>query len=461
MIRRHLASSIVLVLLLSLFVDLLAQGQDGFDLPPIRYSESIPNDPVASLQRRLAAGEVRLHRDPRFGYLPSLLKELNILPESQVLVFSKTSLQIHKISPANPRAIYFNDSVYVGYVPGSEILELAANDPQLGAVFYTLDGSGGENKLDRDPGPETQESKTDSVPGVDDIKLVRDRGNCLSCHATTRTESVPGYLVRSIFPDRSGRPRTGASGFTTDYRSPWKQRWGGWYVTGTHGVMRHMGNTFAVDRSDPQKIDFDVGANLTELPTRVRTGLHLLPSSDLVALLVLEHQTRVHNLITRANYEARQAVALDEAMNQALERPAEYRSESTQRRVASVANALAEAMLMIDEPKLEEAVSGTSRFREIFQTTGPVSSTGQSLRQLDLMERLFRYPLSFLIYTPEFQQLPDEVMCLVKKRLQAELSDGGIKGPRKGLVPQHLRPDTRRIVSETLPGWLDFRNIDE
>ena len=191
MIRRHLASSIALDLLLSLFVDLLAQGQDGFDLPPIRYSESIPNDPVASLQRRLAAGEVRLHRDPRFGYLPSLLKELNISPESQVLVFSKTSLQIHKISPANPRALYFNDSVYVGYVPGSEILELAANDPQLGAVFYTLDGSGSEHELAWDPSSETEESKTNTAPGVDDIKLVRDRGNCLACHATTRTESVP------------------------------------------------------------------------------------------------------------------------------------------------------------------------------------------------------------------------------------------------------------------------------
>ena len=456
MVRRYLASSSALVLLLSLIADPFAQGQDRFDLPPIRYSESIPNDPVASLQRRLAAGEVRLHRDPKFGYLPSLLKELNISPQSQVLVFSKTSLQIHKISPANPRALYFNDSVYVGYVPGSEILELAANDPQLGAVFYTLDGSGGEQELDRDPSSETEESKTNTAPGVDDIKLVRDRGNCLACHATTRTESVPGYLVRSIFPDRSGRPRTGASSFTTDYRSPWKQRWGGWYVTGTHGAMRHMGNTFAIDRSDPQKIDVDGGANLTELPTRVRTGLHLLPSSDLVALLVLEHQTRVHNLITRANYETRQAVALDEAMNQALERPAEYRSENTQRRIASAANALAEALLLIDEPKFEDAVSGTSGFREIFQTMGPVSSNGQSLRQLDLTERLFRYPLSFLIYTPEFQQLPAEVMGPVKERLRVELSDGGIEGVRRGLVQQSMRLEIRQILSDTLPGWLDF-----
>jgi hypothetical protein len=212
-----------------------------------------------------------------------------------------------------------------------------------------------------------------------------------------------------------------------------------------------MGNAFAVDRSDPQKIDFDGGANLTELPTRVQ-------SSDLVALLVLEHQTRVHNLITRANYETRQAVALDKAMNQAIQRPAEYRSESTQRRIASAANALAEALLMMDEPKLDDTVSGTSDFQEIFQSMGPLSRAGRSLRQLDLKVRLFRYPLSFLIYTPEFQQLPEEVMHLVKERLRAELSDGGIDGVRRGLVPRDLRSEIRQIVAETLPGWLEFKD---
>jgi hypothetical protein len=458
MIRNHLAWSSALVLHLSLLGCRPAEGQDGFDLPPILYSASISNDPVANLQRKLASGEVSLSRDPKFGYLPSLLQELNIPPQSQVLVFSKTSLQIHKISPANPRALYFNDSVYVGYVPGSEILELAANDPQLGAVFYTLDGGDDDRDVQSDSERRNEESETTSTQRVEDFKLARDRGNCLSCHATNRTEGVPGYLVRSIFPDRTGRPRTGASSYTTDYRSPWKQRWGGWYVTGKHGAMRHMGNAFAVDRSDPQKIDFDGGANLTELPTRVQSGLHMLPSSDLVALLVLEHQTRVHNLITRANYETRQAVALDKAMNQAIQRPAEYRSESTQRRIASAANALAEALLMMDEPKLDDTVSGTSDFQEIFQSMGPLSRAGRSLRQLDLKVRLFRYPLSFLIYTPEFQQLPEEVMHLVKERLRAELSDGGIDGVRRGLVPRDLRSEIRQIVAETLPGWLEFKD---
>lgn len=452
MLVRKLAWATRWVLILSVFVCHEGQGQDPFDLAPIRYSESTANDRVALLQRKLDAGELRLDRDPKFGYLPSLLKELKISPQSQVLVFSKTSLQIHKISPANPRALYFNDSVYVGYVPGSEILELAANDPQLGAVFYTLDGSG------KDPDLENEDATIRAPTVAETPKLVRDRGNCLSCHATNRTENVPGYLVRSIFPDRSGRPRTGASSYTTDYRSPWKQRWGGWYVTGNHGAMRHMGNAFAVDRSDPQKIDLEEGANMNALPSRVRPDLHLLPSSDLVALLVLEHQTRVHNLITRANYETRQALALDEAMNQALDRPLGYRSESTQRRIATAANALADALLMVDEPKLEDAVSGTSLFQEVFQVMGPATHSGRSLRQLDLKERLFKFPLSYLIYTPEFQQLPEDVMRPLKERLRAELSDGAIEGARRGLLPQDLRPAIRQILSETLPGWLEFQD---
>jgi hypothetical protein len=423
-------------------------GQDGFDLPPIRYSQSISNDPVAVLQRQLDAGEITLDRDLRYGYLPSLLEALRIPRQSQVVVFSKTSMQIHKISPANPRAIFFSDSVYVGYVPGSEVLELAAHDPQLGAVFYTLDASGGDSESAIE---NPSRSSTDGG-----FKLMRDRGNCLSCHATTRTENVPGYLVRSIYPDRSGRPRTGASSFTTDYRSPWQQRWGGWYVTGSHGSMRHMGNVFAMDRDDPQKIDAELGANQNQLPTRVRGDLHLLPSSDLVALLVLEHQIRVHNLITRANFETRQAIALDEAMNHALGRSVDYRSESTQRRIAAAATSLAEALLMVDEPKLAAPVEGIGGFRIAFESIGPATADGLSLRQLDLKERLFKYPLSFLIYTAEFQQLPKEVMQPIQERLIAELSDQPLKGNAPRLVEKEARPLLRRVLAETLPHWLVF-----
>ena len=399
-----------------------ALGQDSFDLPPIRYSESISKDPVALLERKIQRGELVLPQDPQFGVLPGLLKELNVPVESQVLVFSKTSLQIHKISPSNPRALYFNDSVYVGYVPGSSILELAANDPDLGAVFYTLDFA---------PLAEANQG----------VQLVRDRGQCLSCHATSRTENVPGYLVRSIYPDASGRPRTGTSSYTTDYRSLFQTRWGGWYVTGTHGQMRHLGNAFALDRSDPQKMDLEAGANRSELPSRVQPKLHLQPHSDLVALMVLEHQIRVHNLITKANYEARQAVAMDVSMNQALGRDSGYRSESTQRRIQSAASSLADAILMRNESPLEQVVQGTSTFAETFASQGPLDSQNRSLRQFDLQTRLFRHRISYLIYTPEFQALPKEILVPLRAHLQETLRTDEYRAERE-------------ILEDTLPGWL-------
>lgn len=395
-------------------------AQDSFDLPPIRYSDRSSHDPVAVLERELASGQVVLDYDETFGVLPSLLKQLKIPIESQVLVFSKTSLQIHKISPTNPRAIYFNDSVYVGYVPGSSILELAANYVELGAVFYTLE--------------------FDTKPR--NVALVRDRGQCLSCHATTRTENVPGYLVRSIFPDSSGRPRTGSSSYTTDYRSLFETRWGGWYVTGTHGQMRHLGNLFALDRNDPQKVDVESGANLLQLPARIRPNLHLSAHSDLVALMVLEHQIRVHNLITKASYETRQSIAMDESMNKALDRPKEHRTESTQRRIDTAARALADALLMQGEPPLKDQVHGTSGFEKTFPLAGPFDLQHRSLRDLDLQSRLFRYRLSYLIYTPEFQGLPKEVMQPVQARLRETLA-----------TPEYK--DELEILQATLPGWLD------
>lgn len=423
------------------------RAQDAFELPPIRYSTTESNDPVARLKHQLDSGELRLERDPQFGMLLSLLRALDVPVESQVLVFSKTSLQIHKISPTNPRALYFNDSVYIGYVPGSHLLELAANDPKLGAVFYTLDSRGDDVEL--------EESETFDSPTLEgQPRLVRDRGQCLSCHATTRTENVPGYLVRSVYPDRAGRPRTGSSSYTTDDRSPWSQRWGGWYVTGQHGTMRHMGNAFAIDRSDPQKMDVEDGANLSSLPSRVHPNLHPLATSDIVALLVLEHQARVHNLITRANFETTQAIAMDEAMNTALGRPPGHRSESTQRRIAASAEALVAALMMFDEPALESRVEGSSGFTTTFAERGPKTQDGRSLREFDLETRLFRFPLSYLIYTPEFQALPIEVMRPVRERLKRELTPSN-----QETTPTRLSDNDRRavhqILDETMPNWLD------
>ncbi|MCY2978761.1 MAG: hypothetical protein NTU79_08875 [Planctomycetota bacterium] len=412
------------------------QADDDFEHPPISYQDSPSRDPVARLLERIQSGDESLVPDSNGNYLKSLLQALNVPETSQCLVFSKTSMQILHIGPRTPRAIYFNDSTYVGMVVGSPILELAAIDPQLGSVFYTLE----------------RDEKS--------FRIIRDRGQCLSCHATSRTERVPGVLVRSIYSDRSGRPRSGSSTYITDHRSPFEQRWGGWYVTGQHGTMRHLGNIFADDRDDPQKVDMEAGANCDQLPKAIRGSDYLQDTSDIVALMVLEHQTRVHNLITRANYEARQATYLDRSMNVALGRASDFVSESTQRRVASVGEALLGGLLFADEVELSSPIEGSPGFVQEFQARGPVDSKGRSFYQLDLKRRMFRYPCSFLILSEHFEGLPEPVSHYVRSRLR-EILAGRSKPPQGVRLSKPELDSIRMMLSEFKPGWLEEDPLQE
>src|SRR5689334_10146127 len=264
------------------------------DHTAIQYNTAPVTDRVFSLQQQLREGNVRLEYDDRHGYLSAVLRALNVPQSSQVLVYSKTSFQAPRISPRTARALYFNDDVFVGWVPGGDVVEIAAMDPLQGVIFYTMDqGTGSKPRIDR-------------------------RDECLQCHASGGTLGVPGLMVRSLFVERSGMPIFNAGGFVTDHCSPLSQRWGGWYVTGTHGAQRHMGNVFVEDRDHPDEIDREKGANVTDLKGRIDIGNYLAPSSDIVALMVLEHQTRMTNLITRVGWETRLAMSDQKAINQAL-----------------------------------------------------------------------------------------------------------------------------------------------
>ena len=372
-----------------------ADAQLEFEQEPILYEDRAPNDPVARLAEKLKTGETALEYDDKLGYLPALLKELEVPASSQMLVFSKTSFQLRRISRRKPRAIYFNDDVYIGYVQGGDVVEISSVDPQQGAIFYTL----------------SQEPSERPVPA-------RDKGQCIICHASSRTQNVPGHLVRSVFPDESGQPHFGSGTFTTDHTSPFSERWGGWYVTGTHGKMRHMGNVAAASRSNPEELDREAGANVTDLTGFVKTEPYLEPTSDIVALMVLEHQTQMHNLITRANYEARHAAHYDGIMNAAFkDRPADYVSDTTKRRIASAGDKLLEYLLYKEEFPLASPVKGASRFTEEFAARGPRDKQGRSLRDFDLKTRLFKYPCSYLIYSPAFNELPEAMKDYVRTRL--------------------------------------------
>ncbi len=398
------------------------RGQAAYDREPICYSDSDANDPVARLQKRIDSGDVALCYDEQHGYLKSVLRELGISDDTQTLVFSKTSFQQQLISPRSPRALYFNDDVYVGFVRRGDVLEVSAVDARRGAIYYTL----------------RQEE-------VATPKFLRDRGNCLTCHASSRTRDVPGHLVRSVYASPGGLPHFGAGTFQTNHTSPLRERWGGWYVTGTHGNQRHMGNVIAQDRDHPELLDVEAGANRTDLRGLVNTDVYLTGHSDIVALMVLAHQTDMHNLITHANYATRTALYQAAAMNKLLERPADYLSDSTRRRIDRAAEDVVNGMLFVDEAQLTDPIHGTSRFAEQFMDRGPFDRLGRSLRQFDLQRRLFKYPCSYLIYSDAFAALPAEVKDRVYRRLWELLT-----GDDSDQASSRLSADDRQAIVEIL-----------
>jgi hypothetical protein len=367
---------------------------DEFERAPINYSKAEPGNLVSQLQERLNVGTAKLEYEDHFGYLRSVLKELDVPQSSQMLVFSKTSLQSRRIWPQKPRAIYFSDDVYVGFCQAGDVIEVSVADPQLGAVFYTVD----------------QEADGKAA-------FRRQTDNCLMCHGGSSTQNIPGHLVRSVYPDPQGQPILSAGSFRIDHTSPLKERWGGWYVTGTHGAMEHLGNLIIRGREVPDKLDNAAGLNLTQLPSTVDASRYLTPHSDIVALVVLEHQTLGHNLITRANFLTRMALFQQEELNRTMGKPHDERWDSTNSRIKDAGEPLVKFLLMHDEAELTGKVVGTSEFATEFQARGPRDSQGRSLRELDLERRMFRYPCSYLIYSDSFRQLPQDVRDYVWQRL--------------------------------------------
>ena len=398
-----------------------ARAED-IERDPIHYSAAPVHNAISRLQQRMEAGEVSLPYDEHFGYLPGLLSAMKVSDTSQMLVFSKTSMQRQCITARTPRAVYFNDDNYVGYCQDGAVLEILSVDPQLGAVFYTLD----QEKADKP-------------------HLKRQDDTCLICHASSQNQGIPGQVVRSLYADAEGFPLLNLGGYRTDQTSPLTQRWGGWYVTGTTGKQRHMGNLIAHGKHDPAELDDMAIPNVTDLSRWLRPSDYLTGHSDVVALMVLEHQTEMHNRITRANYLTRIALFDESEMNKALGQPTAPRSDLTTRRIKSACEPLVEYMLFSGETQLTDKVQGTSGFAEQFAKQGPRDGRGRSLRDLDLTTRLFAYPCSYLIYSESFDALPEAAKDYVMRRLWEVLS-----GKDQSKEFAHLSAADRRAILEIL-----------
>ena len=358
------------------------QAQDGWS----EYRRTADDNLITRLQARIDAGEVTPDDDESFGSLPSLLRALEIPLSSQSLVFSKTSLQMGRISPENPRAIYFNDDVYVAWVRGSPLLEIATTDPRLGAAFYTV------------------------RMNPRGIAFRRENDRCLACHQLPSTQGIPGHVVRSVLTRASGTTNSLRESYVIDHASPIEVRWAGWYVTGDLGGARHRGNAFLdgdrlVPEVRPDRDDLGDDLDVSGWPT---------PYSDVVALMVLEHQTQTHNVLARANRQVLSAAADD----------AQPLGQVVRRAAAEVADQL----LFRGEATLEAPIRGTSGFTEEFSARGLRDAAGRSLRDFDLSRRLFRYPLSYLIDSYAFDSLDERLRQAVYRQLWRRLTGGDVAG---------------------------------
>jgi hypothetical protein len=381
---------------------------------------AVATDPVRQLRNKVNAGSVTLKFEGKQGYLRSVLRELDIDPSSQVLVFSKTSLQTNYIEPKNPRAIYFNDTTYVAYIPGAPFMEILSVDPKQGPRSYTI-----------------QNRSADQAP------FANQEGGCAQCHGALMATQAPTLFAQSATVDEVGHPRMGGLGYTLSPRLPISKRWGGWYVTGDHGKLRHMGNEIAVGTDASHRIDTERGANVKSLARYFDTSKHLTPHSDVVALMVLENQMDVSNTISDA--VVRTSTLLKKGLTTA-EMVAELNDEC---------EPVVQSLFGSNEAPITSPIIGTSGFIEYYSKQGPRDSNGRSLSELDMTKRIQKYPFNRLVYSASFGSLPDVARDRIFSRVEQILS-----GNDKTEAFSHLsaadRKAVREILIDTLPSFAAF-----
>jgi hypothetical protein len=395
------------------------------EYPQIGYSDQPTHNAFYRLQQRLDKGEVKLEWKAPRGYLDSLLKALDIDPSSQALVFSKTSLQISWISEKTPRAIYFDDENYVAWVDGAPTLELMGVDSVLGPVFYTLDNR----------------SPTTAA------KLDRETLRCLNCHDSFSLSGggVPHFLMVSTNAGVEGDHAQRSASIDTSDSTPMKARWGGWYVTGHDGNQPHLGNIIIRSQQDLDNIEALRKPDIDTLKGLFDTSPYLTDKSDVVALVILAHQVTVLNLITRAKYKSRRFVARE---TQDPNPTWEDFSPKTQKVLQTILEPLVRGLLHADAAPFVAPMVGNSGYDAWFQKQGPKDSRGRSLRQLDLKTRVFKYPLSYLIYSDGFKGLPDYAKAYVYRRLD-EILRGQDQSPAFAKLSATDRQSILEILSAT------------
>lgn len=407
---------------------LMARAQDEYELAPIHYSATAPRDAVYDMEKLLHSGRLHIDRRDAWTVLRGVLKHLGVPMESQVMVFSKTSKQNDRITPQTPRVVYFSDNAYVGYALGGSI-EVSTIDPRLGPVFYLLD-------------PEAEAAKP--------LHFERDQ-SCLSCHGGPFTPEVPGLLVRSVFPSAEGHPLMSQGSTVVNTTTPFSDRWGGWYVTGRHGDLLHRGNVTATENPDNTcEMPIEKGANVTDLSTFFDTRPYPRKKSDIVALMVLEHQTSVQNVLTKADHTARRAMYMQTSLHKELGEPVQKGPVGTARRIMDhCAEDVVDALLFKDEAALPDGgIEGEEDFQTAFTAKALQSKDGRSLKDFQLLNRLFKHRCSYMIHSLTFRHLEPHLKQTVLARLGVILAGKDPSGSYKYLGEPE-REHILRILQDT------------
>ena len=422
---RHLYGTLFLSSLSLWLTGLQAQPQ--YENAPVHYSSSEPDDAFKAQIQILNETPDALDRSSDRTLIRDLLKHLNIPPESQLLVFSKTSFQNSLISPEHPRSIFFSKDLYVGWVPGGSA-EIIAHDAQLGPIFYLLD----------------LHDET--------LQPVRTQ-SCLDCHGGSHTRDIPGMLVRSVFPDKNGHPILSNGSTLVDHSTPLEQRWGGWYVTGDHRDKTHQGNKTFQRHDDGSATPLhDHGSILKSLDGLIDTQPYVTNTSDIVAFMVLEHQITVHNAIEKARLNTRLRLHQNQAIAELLKLGPGELTETSQRVLDGLADNLMDAILFYDELPLPRRVLGKrSIFQRTFEQQAEPDSNGDSLYVMDLEHRLFRFRCSFMIYSQSFADLPPTFLKIFFRKLGAVLLDGRTGDDKYVDIDRQERLAINRILQNTLP----------
>jgi hypothetical protein len=392
---------------------LLAQSslqEIDIDQPPHNYRQRIPQDRFTRLKAALESGEMPLERGSEKAFVLSLLKALGVPVTSQMLVFSTTSLQLSLISPSNPRAIYFNEDIYVGYVPRGRI-EIVSLDPELGGIFYICD-----------------------IPNETRSFRAERSERCMNCHASDETRYVPGLVVKSVIPGPGGGSLTAYRLGETGHGVPFDQRFGGWYVTGRHSITNHWGNlTGRLAAGELTTISNPPGA-------RFSFEKYPGPASDILPQLLHEHQAGFVNRGVEAAYRARAAL---HASGGTL-------TSAQAAELDEQARIVTRYLLFSDEAPLPPSgVEGDEAYKMDFLRTRRATADGISLKDFDLKTRLFKYRCSYMIYSTVFSGLPTPMKDRIYRQLAAALSS---TKPEKeyDYLPRTEKEAIRRILRATL-----------